>query len=50
MTLTFRSKDVYNIRRRLLVWKTYFRICLALYVVNEDALLAQKRSVVLARN
>lgn len=50
MNLAFGPKDIHNIRSRFLVREVYFRICFTFYVVNEYALLAQERPVVLARN
>jgi len=48
--LGFRSKDSHDVRCELLVGETDRRVGLLLDVVDEDVFLAQKRTVIAARN
>lgn len=48
--LSLGAKDGDNVGRRLLVGEPDGRVCLALNVVDEDGLLAEKSSVVAARD
>ena len=48
--LGFRSKDSDDVRCELLVGEADRRVGLLLDVVNEDVFLAQKRTVIAARN